>query len=151
MTIVETRNRLKRKTNIVQKQPFADVLKYCDIFKSSFFHRPLPVNTSQDIFDSDAPRCSMKKFLKNFERLTGKHLYQSLFLNKVAGLGPATLLKKKLHTGVFLRIFKNTFFHGARLVAASADCQKKNVLKNSLKTFFEIEFHWFATIDSGDF
>ena len=61
----------------------------CDIFKSSFFHRPLPVNTSQDIFYSDAPRCSMKRFLKNFEKLTGKYLYQSLFLNKVAGIGPA--------------------------------------------------------------
>ena len=115
--------------------------EYCDIFKSSFFHRPLPVNTSQDIFYSDVPRCSRKKFLKNFERLTAKHLYQSLFLNKIAGLGPATFLKKRPHTGVFLRIFKNTSFHGARLVAASADCQKKDLLENSLKTFFEIKFH----------
>ena len=27
-----------------------------------------------------------KGFLKNFGKLTGKHLWQSLFLNKVAGL-----------------------------------------------------------------
>ena len=60
----------------------------------------------------------MKKFLKNFKRLLGEHLCQSLFFNTVAGLGPATLLKKRLRTGVFLRIFYNNFFYGARLVAA---------------------------------
>ena len=34
-------------------------------------------------------------FLK-FAKFTGKHLCQSLFFNKVAGLRPATLLKKRL-------------------------------------------------------
>ena len=29
------------------------------------------------------------------QKLIGKHLYQNLFLNKVAGLRPATLLKKR--------------------------------------------------------
>ena len=39
----------------------------------------------------------MKKgVLKNFAKFTGKHLWQSLFYNKVAGLTPATLLKKRL-------------------------------------------------------
>ena len=33
---------------------------------------------------------------KNFTKFTGKHLCQSLFFNKVAGLKPATLLKKRL-------------------------------------------------------
>ena len=33
---------------------------------------------------------------KKFAKFTGKHLYQSRFFNKVAGLRPATLLKKKL-------------------------------------------------------
>ena len=28
--------------------------------------------------------------------------------------GPVTLLKKRLRTGVFLQIFKNTFFHGKK-------------------------------------
>ena len=37
-----------------------------------------------------------KGVLKNFTKFTGKHLCQSLFFNKVAGLRPAT--------------FKNTFF-----------------------------------------
>ena len=39
----------------------------------------------------------MKKgVLRNFTKFTGKHQCQSLFFNKVAGLRPATLLKKRL-------------------------------------------------------
>ena len=42
-------------------------------------------------------RYSMKKsVLRNFSKCTGKHLWQSLFFNKVAHLRPATLLKKRL-------------------------------------------------------
>ena len=37
-----------------------------------------------------------KGVLRNFTKFTGKHLCQSLFFNKVAGLRPATLLKKWL-------------------------------------------------------
>ena len=37
-----------------------------------------------------------KGVLRNFTKVTGKHLCHSLFFNKVAGLRPATLLKKKL-------------------------------------------------------
>ena len=37
-----------------------------------------------------------KGALKNFAKFIGKHLYQGLFFNKVAGLRPATLLKKRL-------------------------------------------------------
>ena len=41
--------------------------------------------------------CSVRKgVLRNFAKFTGKHLSQSLFLNKVAGLRSATLLKKRL-------------------------------------------------------
>ena len=41
-------------------------------------------------------RGSIKKgVLRNFTKFTGKHLYQSLFFNKVAGLRPATVLKKR--------------------------------------------------------
>ena len=44
-----------------------------------------------------AQRCSIRKgVLKNFAKFTGKHLCQSLFFNKVAGVKPATLLKKRL-------------------------------------------------------
>ena len=37
-----------------------------------------------------------KGVLRNFAKFTGKHLCQSLFFNKAAGLRPATLLKKRL-------------------------------------------------------
>ena len=42
-------------------------------------------------------RYSVRKVvLRNFTKFTGKHLCQSLFFNKVAGLRPATLLKRRL-------------------------------------------------------
>ena len=42
-------------------------------------------------------RCSMKNgIFRNLTKFTGKHLCQSLLFNKVAGLKPATLLKKRL-------------------------------------------------------
>ena len=37
-----------------------------------------------------------KSVLKYFAKLTEKHLRQGLFLNKIAGLKPATLFKKSL-------------------------------------------------------
>ena len=42
-----------------------------------------------------------KGVLKNFPKFTGKHLCQSLFFNKVAGLTPVTLFIKRLWTQVF--------------------------------------------------
>ena len=43
-----------------------------------------------------AVAATMKKgFLRNFTKFTGKHLCQSIFFNKVAGLRAATLLKKR--------------------------------------------------------
>ena len=42
------------------------------------------------------PGVLKKGVLRNFTKFTGKHLCQSLFFNKVAGLRPATLLKKRL-------------------------------------------------------
>ena len=51
-------------------------------------------------------RCSVRKgVLRNFAIFTGKHLYQSLFFNKVAGLRSATLLKTRL----WRRCFSVTF------------------------------------------
>ena len=50
-----------------------------------------------------ARRCSVKKgVLRNFAKFTGKHLCQSLYFNKVAGLRPATLLKQRLWHRCFL-------------------------------------------------
>ena len=46
---------------------------------------------------SSHQRCSIKKgVLGSFVKLSGKHLCQGLFFNKVAGLRSATLLKKRL-------------------------------------------------------
>ena len=49
------------------------------------------------IFRSSHPEMFCKKGVyANFAKLTGKHLCQSLFSNKVTDLRPATLLKKRL-------------------------------------------------------
>ena len=51
---------------------------------------------------------------KNFKKITRKHLCWSLFFNKVAGLRPETLLKKRVQQRCFpvnfVKFFKNTFF-----------------------------------------
>ena len=52
---------------------------------------------------SSPPKMSCKKgVLKSFAKFTGKHLYQSLFFNKVVGLRFATLLKKRFWHRCFL-------------------------------------------------
>ena len=67
--------------------------------------------------------CSTKKgFLKNFAKITGKHLCQSLFFNKIAGLSPATLLKNRLWHRCFPVIFAKflrTSFYRTPLMTAS--------------------------------
>ena len=65
----------------------------------------------------------LKNVLKNFAKFTGKPLCQSLFFNKVAGLRPATLLKKRLWYRCFpvnfAKNFKSTYFCRTPLVVAS--------------------------------
>ena len=54
-----------------------------------------------------------KGALRNFAKFNGKHLFQSLFFNKIAGMRPATLFKKRLLGQMlsckFCKISKNTF------------------------------------------
>ena len=64
-----------------------------------------------------AQRCSVRKdVLRNFTKLTGKHLCQSLSFNKVAGLRPqaCNFIKRETLAQVFSfkfrEISKNTFF-----------------------------------------
>ena len=46
---------------------------------------------------SSGPEVFCKKgVFRNFIKFTGKHLCQSLFFNKIAGLRPQTLFKKRL-------------------------------------------------------
>ena len=51
-----------------------------------------------------------KAVLKNFTKFTVKHLYGSPNLDKVTGLRPATLLKKKLRQSVKLSCFSRGIF-----------------------------------------
>ena len=59
--------------------------------------------TTQLTIRSSHQRCSVRKgVLRNFTKFAGKHLCQSLFFDKFAASGPATLLKKRLSVQVFL-------------------------------------------------
>ena len=65
------------------------VMNFFLLFVVNYFCKKVP-------FRSSHHRCSVRKgVLRNFAKFTGKHLWQSLFFNKVAGLRPATLLKKR--------------------------------------------------------
>ena len=75
---------------------------------------------------------------KNFAKFKRKHLCQSLFFNKAAGLRPAILLKKRLcyiqmFSCEFCEIFKNTYFHRTPLVTA-------NWSKNYISFLFILPF-----------
>ena len=90
-----------------------------------------------------------KGVLRNFTKFTGKHLCQSLFFNKVAGLRPATLLKKRLwhrcfpkkgtlaqvFSCEFCKISKNTFFYGTPLVAASVSRSIDRLSRTNFLTY----------------
>ena len=69
---------------------------------------------SVSIFRSSRAEVFCKKgVVRNSAKLTGKQLRQSLFFNKVAGLRPATSLKKTLtqvFSCEFCKIYKNTIF-----------------------------------------
>ena len=67
-----------------------------------------PINTSHE--RSSHQRCYIRKgVLRNFTKFTGKHLYQSLFFNKVAGVKKETLVQ--VFSCEFCKISKNTFFY----------------------------------------
>ena len=59
--------------------------------------------------------------IKHFLKFKGKHLCHSLFFNKVAGLKPATLLKKRLShrcfPEIFVKFLRTAFFYRTPLVA----------------------------------
>ena len=69
-------------------------------------------------FRSSLPETFSKKgVLKTFTNFTGKHLCQSLFLNKVAGLMPEILAQ--MFFCEFCEIFENMFFYRTPPVATS--------------------------------
>ena len=71
----------------------------------------VPLYFHNIIYRSSHQRKSIKKvFLKNSSKFTGKHLCQSLFFTKVAGLTQSATLSKG-GTGVFLGILPNFYEH----------------------------------------
>ena len=97
-------------------------------------------------YRSSHRRCSIKKgVLENFAKFTGKHLSQSLFFNKVAGLrlqlhwkrdsGMCNFIKKETLAQVFscelCEIFQSTFPTEHIRTTASGDS-----IKNVLKTHY---------------
>ena len=62
-----------------------------------------------------------KGVLRNFAKFTGKQLCQSLFFNKVAGLGPAFCLKKRIWHRCFPVNFVK-FFRTPFLQTPFGDC-----------------------------
>ena len=67
------------------------------------------------VFRSSRPEVFWKKgVLRNFVKFTGKHLCQSLFFDKVAGLRHGCFPVN------FAKFLRTPFFHRAPLVAASA-------------------------------
>ena len=112
----------------IQKQPFANVLQNSrsqknftrkhlrwnnKVIKKRLQLRFFPMNIAKFLrtafFRSSHQRCSFRKVvLRNFAKFTGKHLCQSFFFNKVAGL-----LEKKLaqvSSVKFCEISKNISF-----------------------------------------
>ena len=76
------------------------------------------------LIQKHSPEVFGKKWvLKYFAKFTRKPLYQSLFLNKVAGLRPATLFKKEalaqMFSCDFCEISKKSFFYRTPPVSAS--------------------------------
>ena len=76
-----------------------------------------------------------KGVLENFAKFTGKHLCQSLFFNKVAGLRLAILLKKRLwHRCLplnFCKVSKNTLIEHLRKTASK--CCRRFLFKEFSK------------------
>ena len=78
-------------------QSFHHITPYKEFHVVNQYQELKPINKSSQ------QRCSMKKdVLRNFTKFTRKHLCQSPFFNKVAGLRSATLLKKRLWHRYFL-------------------------------------------------
>ena len=86
--------------------------EFCETFKNTLLRTPehlrwlllkgaqswyVLIKFNAMLFRSSHQRCSIKKGVcRNFTKFAEKHLCQSLFFNKVAGLRPAILLKKRL-------------------------------------------------------
>ena len=97
-------------------------------------------------------KCSVKKgFLRNFAKFTGKQLCQNLFFDKVAGLRPATLLKKRLwHRRFpvnFAKFLKIPFLtEHLRMISPDRLIGAKTCTRNSGACLTPIRFYKLTTI-----
>ena len=123
---------------LLNQKGFCCRLSCCILQTQSFLSR----------YRSSHQCCSMKKgVLRNFAEFTGKHLYQSLVFNKVAGLRPATLLKKRLwhrcFTKNFAKFLRTPFLRNTsgRLLLQVASYQQSRA-KTHFRTcfFFPLQF-----------
>ena len=102
------------------------------------------INTSEcrNQFRSNHQRCSVRKgVLRNFTKFTSKNLCQSLFFNKVVGLRPATLFKKRLQHRCFpVNLVK--FLRTSFLQNTSGSCffQFFNCFSTRIKTTYKQNF-----------
>ena len=101
--------RIKAQSNILTEHLFVDAFK----------------EEKTTRYRNSRPKKFCKKgAVKNFANFTGKHLCLSLFLNKVVGPRPATLLRKRLWQRCFpveLAKFLRTLFYRTLPTAASED------------------------------
>ena len=91
-------------------------------------------------------RCSIKKgILKNFAKFIGKHLCQSLFFNKVAGLRPQPAVSASVSTSWYLKACN---FIKKETLEQMFSCEFCEISKN---TFF-IEHLWWLllVLESND-
>ena len=112
------------------------------IVRQSILIQHLLLSLIIERFKSSCPDVFYKKGVpRNFVKFTGKHLCQSFFLNKVAGLRPATLLKKRFCHRCFLVNFSkflNTPFLTEHLywlllkVKITGIAQSENSVYNSI-------------------
>ena len=65
-------------------------------FKKTFFLTELLRKCRNSEAAARVVLYNQKAVIRNFTKFTGKHLFQGIFFNKVAGPRPATLFKKRL-------------------------------------------------------
>ena len=82
---------------------------------------PLSYPYSVELDRNNLGNSTAKGVLNIFAKFTGKHLSQTLFFHKVAGLRPATLLKERLWDRCFPMNFAKPL--GAPILTTSvSDC-----------------------------
>ena len=87
------RRKSKRKSQFLESP--AGLTNCCETRKVQMQDMPLKI-LSKNVKSNRPEVFSKRGVLRNFAKFKGKHLCQSLFFIKVAGLRPATLLKKRI-------------------------------------------------------